>query len=308
MPPFAHHKDDRDRTVMGGNVHIAKDEVARDVVVFGGNLDIEGEATGDVTVFGGNVRIHDGAHVRHDANVFGGTLTVDKGAHIDGDVGVVGGELHRDPGAHVGGDVTATGMDDEKDDDADTATPASPLKPSRPPWLLASPLEHAAHGVRLAAVLFVIGTALIALLGRRMDSLRGEVAMRPMRSIALGLVGSMGFGVLLVALCVTIIGIPIAFVVAIAAVFAVLGAMCAVLSVVGEALLRHKTENPYVHLAVGCALFVAVSWIPWVGTLVVSAVILAAIGVLVATRGAGYMVKRNGPNNSTPYRTSSEAT
>jgi hypothetical protein len=82
--------------------------------------------------------------------------------------------------------------------------------------------------------------------------------------------------------------------------FAVLGAMCAVLSVVGEGLLRHKTQNPYVHLAAGCALFVALSAIPWVGGFLVVAVLLMAVGVLVATRCAGLLVKRNG--SGSPYR------
>ena len=122
-----------------------------------------------------------------------------------------------------------------------------------------------------------------------MMTLRAEVAARPMRSIALGFVGSFASVVILVALCVTIIGIPIAIVALLVAILAVLGAMTAVLGVAGEALLRHKTENPYVHLAVGCALFVAVSWIPWIGAVVGGALVLAAIGVLVATRFAGLL-------------------
>ena len=147
--------------------------------------------------------------------------------------------------------------------------------------------ESVMGGVRLAAVLFVIGTVLLALTGRRMDMLRAEVATRPMRSIALGVLGVIGSIVTIVALCVTIIGIPVAIVAVIVAGFALLGSMCAVLSVVGEGLLRHRTENPYVHLAVGCALYAALAALPWWGHIVVVATVLAAIGVLVATRGAG---------------------
>lgn len=159
--------------------------------------------------------------------------------------------------------------------------------------------------MRLAAVLFVVGTVLLALAGRRMDALRVEAASRPMRSIALGLLGTFGGAVILIALTVTVIGAPIALVVAILAAFGVIGAMCAVLSVVGEGLLRHKTENPYVHLAVGCGLFVALSAIPWVGDIAVACVVLAGVGVLVATRGAGFFVRRNGGSRSSgapPYR------
>jgi cytoskeletal protein CcmA (bactofilin family) len=292
------HKHGEDRTVMGGGVTIAKGDTARDVTVFGGNVDIEGEVTGDVTVFGGIAHVHQGGRVRGDAEVYGGTLQLDTGARVDGDVSAAGGSLVRDPGSVVGGDVTVTGGHDRQPGEA--AAPAAHVGGFR----------HAASsfidGVRLAAVLFVVGTVLLALAGRRMEALRVEAASRPMRSMAMGLLGTFGGSVILIALTVTVIGAPIALVAAILAAFGVLAAMCAVLSVVGEALLRHKTENPYVHLAVGCGLFVALSAIPWVGHIAVLCVVLAGVGVLVATRGAGFFVRKNGgrgPSSGSAYRT-----
>lgn len=285
-----HHGRGQDRTVMGGNVVIAKGEIARDVTVFGGNLDIEGTASGDVSVFGGNVRVHDGAKIDGDATVFGGTLTLDHGAKVDGDVSTIGGTLHRDPGSHVGGDVSTKGPEGDMEHVPGVIAGIHEAHRS----LVARAGGAIMDALRLAAVLFVIGTVLLALTGRRMDMLRAEVATRPMRSLALGLLGAFGSVVVLVALCVTVIGIPIAVVALILFGFGVLGAMCAVLSVVGEALLRHKTENPYVHLAVGCGIFVALGAIPWVGDLVVACTLLAGIGVLVATRAGGLLRKRNG--------------
>jgi hypothetical protein len=296
--PHAHGKD---RTVMGGNVRIAKGEHARDVTVFGGNVEIEGEVTGDVSVFGGNVHLYDGAHVHGDATVFGGELELDPGSRVDGDVGTLGGHVDRKPGAVVGGSVSVKGGD--ADDSGEGASESSP--PAVPPHhisVFGRALSAFTGGVRLAALLFVIGTVLIALAGRRMEMLRGEAAARPMRSIALGLLGAFMSIFVFVALCVTVIGIPVAIVALMVAAFAGLGGMCAVLSVVGEGLLRHRTQNPYVHLAVGCAIFVALAWIPWVGGFVVAAVVLAGIGVLVATRLAGMLVKRNG-GAAGPYRT-----
>ncbi|HTQ41805.1 MAG TPA: polymer-forming cytoskeletal protein [Polyangiaceae bacterium] len=283
------HARGKDRTVMGGDVRIAKGEIARDITVFGGNVDIEGEATGDVTVFGGNVRVHEGARVHGDATVFGGTLALAPGAKVDGDVSALGGTLKREPGSQIGGDVNAKTSDSDSSDSHD-----------KPRGLVMRAGESIMDGVRLAAVLFVIGTVLLALAGRRMESLRFEVAARPMRTLALGLVGLLGGVVVLIALCVTVIGIPIALVGALLGVLGMFGAMCAVLSVVGEALLRHRTTNQYVHLAVGCALFVALSALPWVGGFVGLITALAGIGTLVATRGAGFFVKRNG--GGTPYR------
>ena len=282
---------------MGGDVKVAKGEVVRDLTVFGGNVDIAGEATGDVTVFGGEVHIGQGARVRGDATVFGGTLALGPGARVDGDVSCVGGELKRDPGATIGGDVSVKGGTQSV---GEGEAEHEHAHESEHRGILRRSFESLVDGVRLAAVLFVIGTMLLALAGRRMEQLRSEVAARPMRSIALGLLGTFLGAIVLIALCVTLIGIPVAAVAAMVGGFAVLGAMCAVLSVIGEGLLRHKTENPYVHLAVGCGLFVALSAIPWIGGIVVAAVVLAGVGVLVGTRGAGFFVRKNGA--STPYR------
>ncbi|HEY1691809.1 MAG TPA: polymer-forming cytoskeletal protein [Polyangiaceae bacterium] len=287
------HKRGTDRTVMGGNVNVAKGEVVRDLTVFGGNVDISGDATGDVTVFGGEVKVHEGGHVKGDATVFGGELSLANGSKVDGDVSCVGGSLDRDPGAQVGGDVSVKDGAESEHEDGD--------KPAPRVGFLRHTASSLLDGVRGAAVLFVIGTMLLALAGRRMEQLRVEVAARPMRSIALGMLGSFLGLLLIIALCITVIGSPIAVVVAIVGAFGVLAAMCAVLSVVGEGLVRHRTENPYVHLAVGCGLFVLLSAIPWVGGIVVALVMVAGVGVLVATRGAGYFVKKNG--GGTPYRT-----
>jgi hypothetical protein len=288
----------QDRTVMGGTVHIHRGEAARDVTVFGGNVQVDGEVSGDVSVFGGSVDLSDGAHVGGDATVFGGRLTLASGSRVDGDVNTIGGTLERGPGAQIGGSVTSG--DDDDDDDASpsahqrrgdgepASTPAERV------------LKHLTHGVRLAAVLYVIGTMLLALAGRRVTTLRAEMASRAMRSLALGFVGGLASLLVLVALCVTVIGIPIAIVALLLAIFAVLGAMSAVLGVAGEALLRHKTENPYVHLALGCALFVSISWIPWVGRFVDAGLVLSAIGVLVATRCAGLLPKKNGGGRDYP--------
>jgi hypothetical protein len=289
------HAKGHDRTVMGGNVRIAKGEHARDVTVFGGNVDIEGDATGDVTVFGGNVHVLDGAHIHGDATVFGGELVLEQGAHVDGDVGAMGGEIVRKPGSVVGGAVT------DKEEGFVGVGSSHANQEDAPRSFVGRAASHVASGIRFAAFLFVIGTVLIALAGRRMETLRGEAAARPMRSIAVGLLGAFTSLFVIAALCVTIIGIPVAIVAMMVGAFAVLGGICAVLSVVGEGLLRHKTQNPYVHLAVGCLIFVMLSWIPWVGGFVVAAAVLAGIGVLFATRLAGMIPKRNG-NGGGPYR------
>jgi hypothetical protein len=152
-----------------------------------------------------------------------------------------------------------------------------------------------------SALLFVFGAVLLALATRRMESMQGEVATRPMRSFALGVVGSIIALISFIALCVTIVGIPIALLALAALVFGAYSGICAVLTTTGGALVHHKSKSPYVHLAVGCALFLVLGNLPWIGGFVTAAVILVGVGALFATRGAGFF-GRNGRNGG-PYRT-----
>jgi hypothetical protein len=74
-------------------------------------------------------------------------------------------------------------------------------------------------------------------------------------------------------------------------------------AVVGGVLHRsHKTESPYAHLALGCALFLVVGHLPIVRGLVTLAVGLIGIGTLVATRIGGLWPGKapaSGPYRST---------
>ncbi len=217
----------------------------------------------------------------------GANVSIEDGATVDGDVSVVGGTLRRGEHAHIGGDI------EREEGDASE-------KPNEGAFRRA--LRHIGDAVTRSAFLFIFGAILLALGATRMGALRGEVVVRPMRSLALGIVGSVGGAVVFLVLCVTIIGIPIALMGLLAAVFAAYAGIVAVLTTAGEALLRHKTQNTYVHLAAGCAMFLAASSLPFVGGFVTAAVALIGIGVVVATRAAGLVSARKGPPTG-PYRT-----
>ena len=288
-PPPAPSAHAADRVVSGGSVRVEAGETVRDVVVFGGSVDVFGTALGDVTVIGGSAKIHAGAHVHGDATAVGGSLNVDDGATVDGDVGVVGGVLHRGKKANIGGDERTGRVKvnvDHPDHDA------SSEKPAGRGWSLSELSREVGEAMTRSALLFVFGAVMLALATRRMDDLQQEVAARPMRSFALGIVGALAGTMLLVALTITVIGIPIAVIAVLLGVMLTYASICAVLTVVGAALLRHKTKNPYIHLALGCALFLIVGAIPYLGTLTMFTVVLMGMGSLVATRGAGLFVSR----------------
>ena len=281
-----------DRVVRGGDVVVGEGETVHDVTVFGGNLSMRGIATGNVTVLGGNARVQKGAHVLGSATAMGGSIDVEDGAQVDGDVNVLGGSLDRHKGAKVGGTV-------RKNDEAYVGAGSTS---SKSPSLL----REVSDATTRAAMLFVFGAVLFALMGQRMNTLRIEAASRPMRSFALGLVGGI-IGLASIALIgVTVIGLPVAAVLALGAVFAAYAGICAVLATVGKALVGHKTDNPHIHLLVGCALFLASGAIPFVNGLVTLAVVLTGIGIVVATRAAGTLAPNHGSvgfASAGPYRT-----
>ncbi|MBX3210306.1 MAG: hypothetical protein KF764_35065 [Labilithrix sp.] len=282
-----------DRNVIGNSLVIHPGEIVHTVTVAGGSLRVEGTITGDLVVAGGSAKIVTGGRVVGNATVFGGSLKMERDARIDGDVGVAGGSLERAEGAIVGGRI----VDDKHggqvkvtagDDGTKTEVIAEGGRRR-------SRFSEAAHSfgrsMTRMALIFVLGCVLLALLAPRMEQVRAEIASRPMRSFALGLVGSLlgsiGVAIVLVILCITVIGIPIALVGVLLLTVAVYGAVASVLTTFGAAVIGHRTQNPYLHLLLGCAAFLLLSLIPWIGGLVTFAVAMIAIGALVATRAGG---------------------
>jgi hypothetical protein len=215
---------------------------------------------------------------------------------------VVGGELHRGPKARINGDVSGIG------DGAGRRSFKAAHGGSRD-WSFAGLARDAGGALTRMALLFVFGAVLLGLVTRRMELLQTEAAARPMRSFAWGVLGSLIGLLVLVVLCVTIIGIPVAVVAVLASVFAVYAGICGVLAAVGAALVRHKSTSPYVHLAVGCVVYLVLGSLPWVGGFVTAALVLTGIGVVVVTRAAGLVPekKKGQPEGGGPYRTTPAA-
>lgn len=299
-PPAMPTARGEDKNVVGGSLHIHKDEIVHTVTVTGGSAKIDGTVTGDLVVMGGSAKLHKGARVVGNITVMGGSVKIEKGARVDGHVAAMGGSVKSDEGAIIGGTVVD---DDHKgnvkvsiDDDGDLQTTASDANDSTK-GKLQSAAQSFGHKVTAMSLLFVFGCVLLALLTGRMERIRVETAARPMRSFALGLLGSVLGGiaavVAIVILCITVVGIPIAVLGILTAVFAVYGAIAAVLTTVGAAIIGHKTKNEYVHLLAGCAAFLIASSLPFVGGLVTFAVAMIAIGTLVSTKAAGFLDKKH---------------
>ena len=278
----------KDRVVTGSSVRIEKDEVVGDLAVLGGSAEVFGTVSGDLAVFGGSVEIKNGAHIYGDVATMGGSVELEDGAVVDGDVSVLGGSLERHENAVVGG----ASVDLEKHINEAKETAKETAKEYRK-FSAGHLAEAAGSSITRTALLFAFGAVLLALAGSRMEQLQREVASRPMRMAALGVVGLLLAVLAVVALCVTILGIPIALVGLIASVFGLYAGVCAALTAVGAALLHRRTSSPYVHLAAGCVLYLLLSSIPFVGGFVTAFVAVLGVGALVQTRAAG-LVPRSG--------------
>ena len=293
-----HHGKSNDRIITGGSARIEKGQVVDDLVVMGGSVEVYGEVRGDLAVMGGSATVYDGAHVHGDVSAIGGKVRLESGACVDGEVGVVGGVVDQQPGAKVGGDVSSSKGDEGKGFAINGIKPWTDNGEGHRPWYK-SLAEHVSIAVEHTALLFVLGAILLSLATRRMDLLRTEIAARPMRSFAVGILATLATAVGLVALCVTLIGIPIAMIAVLVGTFGIYAGICAALATLGKGLVAHRTENQHVHLAVGCAVFLLLSALPFVGWIVTAVVGFIGFGALVATRLAGFAEKK-APMTSTP--------
>lgn len=284
-----------DRSVIGGSERIESTDTVRDLMVLGGSAEILGTVTGDVLVVGGRARLREGSHVLGDVAAVGGSVSLDDGSRVDGDLMRLGGSMDRAPGAIVSGEVSDSKVHVDFENgkfhaEVTDDPPATPLRRA---------LDVVGSSITSAAMLFVFGVILLALAARRMETLKLEVARRPMHALAVGALGAVGSLVLFIALCVTVVGIPIALIGLLIGVVGVYAGICAALTMTGELLLRHRTQNPYVHLALGCAILMVLSALPFVGAFVKVAAALIGLGVLFATRGAGFWpARRTLPNPS----------
>lgn len=284
--------DAEDLKVMGGHGQLDKGQTVRNLTVMGGSCDVYGRVTGDVSVMGGRVTLHEGSVVEHDVTTMGGHVEIERGATVRGRYATLGGSIHREDGAVVSGHVEGSGMG------------KSASKRSEEPK---SFLHRVGDAVSNTAILFVLGVVFLAIAPKRMEMLRVEVARAPMRQVGLGIVGFFGFLVAIVVLCVTVIGIPVALIAVFLGLVGLYGGMVAGLTVIGAALVRHKSENPYVHLAVGCFVFFVVYPLPFVGPPLTFTLLLLGVGVLVSTRFAGFFpTKKKGDtvdvSGESPYR------
>ncbi|MQA89862.1 MAG: hypothetical protein GEU90_06460 [Gemmatimonas sp.] len=210
-----------------------RDGAAQGRVVTGDRTIEEGEVVDEIVVVRGDLRIR--GEVRGDAVVIDGDLILEEGALVGGDVAVTGGELVNQGGrvrgemrSIEGNDLDIAGEVDRALSEADiavgearSALPPTPPTAPRPPRVREEgsgfgPVRRGFAGivstVAMGLVLAGIGATLVFYGRPYLETVSDTVRISGIRSGATGLAASFlafpAFVVLLVALAVSIIGIP----------------------------------------------------------------------------------------------------
>jgi len=192
----------RDRTGAASRRGRQKDDVIR---VFGDVTVARDEVVnGDLVVFGGNGQI-DG-YVDGDAVVIGGRLALGPEANVAGDVAVVGGTLLRDPGASIGGAVNEVSV-------GPGATFGEILRNRGIFWSGMLPFLGAVSTLVRVVMLIVFGCIVMLVAGEVANRIGDRAAAEPVKAGLTGLVAELLFVPLLimtvVLLVITILGIPL---------------------------------------------------------------------------------------------------
>ncbi|AGC45261.1 hypothetical protein MYSTI_03955 [Myxococcus stipitatus DSM 14675] len=289
----------RNVVARGQSLEVKEDQFVQSAVVYGGNLVVKGSVENDAVAFGGNLIIH--GHVSGDAHAFGGNVILKQGASVEGDVSSFGGNVEREDESHVEGSINTFGG-------ANIANIVEgelkkSWKESRNPG---SEQNHASddedddNGGGLAsliltfAVLFGLGFLGQMFVPNRMKLLGDEIRARPLQSGLTGLFGMLAMIPLTVVLCVTIIGIPAAVLLWMAAPLAVALGFAAVASEVGARIpVMRGRKTQAIVLALGLLVTLVVGSVPVLGVIISSLVALVGLGAVIRTR-FGYRPRGTG--------------
>jgi hypothetical protein len=247
-----------DHIFVAGRDITFQNTTARDVFVAGGDVDlITGEVGDDLVAAAGRLRLAADMRIGDDALLSGGRLNI--AAPIEGDLHAAGGHIELNsavtgdvrldgdtivigPNARVGGTLTHRGHSVTIDPQAliagETVALTPPPKPDMRPFKIL--------GVWLGAAvlfgLFLVAVLAAVLLPRLMNDAAHAIRTRPIVTLALGLLLAIAAPFVIVALALTMLGLPLAFL--IGAVFAALWPLAIVgAAYAGAMLARARTQR-----------------------------------------------------------------
>jgi len=284
-----------ERVGFGQSVVVSAGEVVDQVASFGGSVTVDGEVRGDVASFGGDVVLGPHARVHGDVATMGGALVRDPAAVVGGSVAGFGGHAVPGPGWQGHGWGPSQWNQAQRNQ-----AQWNGWQPASPPMEARHGHEGSGHhgsggfwrGVEdmisslLAhGLLFLLALVLSGLFPERMTALHKAIIREPLRSGALGVGSYVAAVVLIIALTITIIGIPAAVVLGVGMPLAAYVGLAACATAIGAAIpAQSLTDRPILRLATGVGVLWVCSLVPFIGPVLVALVACIGVGALVRTR------------------------
>ena len=283
--------------VIGGNAEIEKDaSVAKDVILIGGNLKVDGNTSGAIVIIGGNMTIS--GTISKDVVVVGGQLLLTKTAVVKGDVATMGGQVTKEPGAEIVGNMV-----NNAPPIAIPNIPNAPNVPNSPNVNINfNPFWEITVVVGRALAVAAVAMLLTLFMQPQLERVADAIAHQPVMAGGFGLLTIVLAPLILVIMVITIILIPVALIVMFIIPLAWLFGIIALGQEVGERFTTAINQTWAPVLATGFGTFLLllvgglVGLIPCVGWLIPFLIGLIAIGGVVLT----WFGTRSVPGSTTP--------
>lgn len=275
------------RTCFGDSATVAAGESVDSFLAFGCNVNIEQGATvrGDVANFGGNLTL--AGQVDGDIGMFGGNVSLEPSAVVHGNVAAIGGNVQRAKGATIDGGVTNNG--------GNFAPPQPPVFPD-PTVVVGSRSTfgrvfdfgfNVLGGIVSALAFAAIGALIVLFVPEPTRRIGNAVQAKPLNAVGVGCLTTLLVPILGVLLVVTLIGIPVAFILSFAAFAAWLMGMVSIGYLTGEKILqafKARDVLPVVAVILGVIVLTLISQVHVVGWFVSFVIGLFGVGAVVLTR------------------------
>lgn len=295
-----------DVEALAGSVVVEESgRVAGNVQAAAGSVTVLGTVEGDVEASAGSVTVGSGAVVGGDLQVAAGSLLL--AGTVDGTVEAAVERLQLASTASVGGDVKhGTQTEVVREDGASvggSVTAVEDLSVEAGPGDFGAPdlgPSNLVFGIYGALVTLLLGAVLLLAFPGFTGEVVAEVRDRPLRSSGIGLGGLVGIPLALLALVITVVGIPLTLLGFMA--FGVLVFVSAALAeyAVGTwALSAAGVDNRWAGLVVGVLGVALLSRIPVVGWLVNLVVFLLGFGAVLTLLYRGYRRHRGSADGAT---------
>lgn len=249
-----------------GGVEVAEGETVDDAVGYTGAVEVRGIVQGDAVSMVSDVHVLPGGRVLGDAVSFGGSVVVDAGGEVLGDRVALGGRSAV---------LTA-------------AAPESALADVASGDNVLEHVKTMLHGFarRIAVLLSFagLGVLIVGFWPSQLDHVARIITRRPIwYGIAGGILAAlMGLGAIVFTL--TMVGIPIALLLAVLLAIGWLVGIVAICKATGERFSAVRQHGNWASFLVGAALLMAVGMLPYVGPVILVAIGFPAVGAALISR------------------------